>query len=533
MKLRESIARNLVLAASCVLTGCVVGPKYQAPTVQSPPAYKESPAQFKESGPWTVAQPQDGELRGNWWEIFKDPELNSLESQLNINNQTIKQYFEQFMEARALIREARSQYFPTISTTPAYTRQRSGGNIGSFASSTGTTTGSSGTGSTTGVPTSTGVTTSTGTGVVSSSGQQFSIFSLPIDVSWAPDLWGKVRNEVREYQYSAQVSAADLENERLTEQASLAEYFFELHGQDALLALYAKTVEADKKSLQRTEGLYETGVDDRISVVEAENTLQAAQAAATNIGVLRAQYEHAIAVLVGKVASEFSIPVRAITAAPPAIPIGLPSQLLQRRPDIAAAERTMASANAQIGIAYAAYYPSLTLSASGGFEGSAFSKLLDWSNRFWSIGPSLSETIYEGGLRRATVNQYIATYNADLASYRQTVLTAFQQVEDYLAEVRILSRQIEQEQSVVNTAQTSLKLEMGRYETGVDPYLDVITLQTTLLTDQQTLVNLQVEQMTSAVELIEALGGGWDASKLPTPEQATKQPSAQETQIQH
>ncbi|MGB6876651.1 MAG: efflux transporter outer membrane subunit [Candidatus Acidiferrales bacterium] len=496
-----------VLLLSCMLTGCTVGPKYHPPAVQAPTAYKESPTQFKDSGPWTIAQPQDAKLRGDWWEIFNDPELNALEKQLNINNQNIKEYFENFMEARALIREARSQYFPTLGTTPAYTRQRSSANLTNSANSN-------------------------GGGVTTNAGEQSTLYSLPFDVSWVPDLWGKVRNEVREAQYSAQVSAADLENERLTEQSSLAEYFFEIHGQDALIQLYATTVEADKKTLDLTKVLYETGVDDKISVVEAQNTLESAESAATNLGILRAQYEHAMAVLVGKAASEFTIPVRPITTAPPPIPIGMPSQLLERRPDVAAAERTMAAANAEIGIAYAAYYPTLTLSATGGTESSLAKRLLDWPSRFWSIGASVSETIYDGGLRRATVNQYIATYNADLASYRQTVLTAFQQVEDSLAEVRILSQQIEQQRRVVASAQTALHLELGRYQTGIDPYIDVVTLQTTLLADQQTLASLQVEQMTGAVELVEALGGGWNSSQLPTPSQMTKKPTQAETKIQ-
>ena len=284
---------------------------------------------------------------------------------------------------------------------------------------------------------------------------------------------------------TAQVTAADLENERLTEQASLAEYFFEIRGQDALQKILDDTVDADKKALDAEQARYDTGVDDQISLVEAQTTLASAQSAAINIEIARAQYEHAIAMLVGKPASTFSIPVEAKTSAPPPIPVGLPSQLLERRPDVAAAERNMAAANAQIGVAYAAYYPTLTLSASGGVESSAIKNLLDASSRFWSVGPSLSETVYDGGLRRATVNQYIATYNADLAAYRQSVLTAFQQVEDALAEVRILSQQIQRQQEAVDSAETYLKLEQARYDTGIDPYIDLALAQTTLLSNQQ------------------------------------------------
>jgi len=281
-----------------------------------------------------------------------------------------------------------------------------------------------------------------------------------------------------------------------------------------------------------TRGLYETGIDDQISVVEAETALQSAQAGATNVGVARAQYEHAIAVLIGKVATNFSIPVKPMTVAPPPIPVGVPSELLERRPDVAAAERTMAEANAAIGIAYAAYYPNVSLSAQGGFESSAFTQWLSWPSRFWSVGASASETIFDAGLRRATVQQYVATYNADLASYRQTVLGAFQQVEDGLAEVRILSKEVQQEQEAVNSAQTYFKLELARYQTGIDPYVAVLVAQTTVLANEQTLNGLQVQEMTYAVALVQALGGGWDRSQLPTPRQVTQKPDKADTTIQ-
>jgi NodT family efflux transporter outer membrane factor (OMF) lipoprotein len=355
---------------------------------------------------------------------------------------------------------------------------------------------------------------------------------LPLEASWEPDLWGKVRNTVRQAQYAAQVSAADLENERLTEQASLAEFFFEIRGQDQLQKIFNDTVDADQKAYDLTRSLYETGIADQISVVEAETTLRSAQAGATNVGIARAQFEHAIAVLVGKAASNFSVPVKPMTVAPPPIPVGVPSELLERRPDIAAAERTMAEGNAAIGIAYAAYYPTLTLNAEGGFESSSFSHWLSWPSRFWSVGSSVSETIFDAGLRRATVQQNIAAYNSDLAGYRQTVLTAFQQVEDALAEVRILSKQIQQEQQSVNSAQTFLQLEQGRYETGIDPYVDVLIAQTTVLADQQTLNGLQIQQMTSAVALVEALGGGWDRSQMPSPPQVTQKPPKSDTTIE-
>lgn len=502
--LRHKTALYPALIALLV-AGCRVGPKYSVPpaTAQAPPAsYKESPTQFADADGWKVASPQDAMLRGKWWEIFNEPELNKLEDQLNIDNQNIKQSFENFMAARALVGQARSQLYPTIGVGPSWNRSRSSANT----SNTGTT-GTSG-------------------------GKQNTLVDLPADISWEPDLWGRIRNTIREYQYNAQLSAADLENERLTEQASLATYYFELRGQDALSDVYAATIKADQESLDYTKNQYDVGIGDRISVVEAQNTLQNAQAVAINLKVARAQYEHAIAMLIGTNASSFSVPVRPLLAAPPAIPIGVPSQLLERRPDVAAAERSMAAANAQIGIAYAAYYPSLTLSAQGGFESSTFTHLLDWPSRFWSIGPSISETVFDAGLRRATVNQYIATYNADVAGYRQTVLNAFQQVEDNLSAVRILDQQIRQQRQAQDSAQEFVTLEKARYETGVDPYIDVVTAQTTLLNDQQTLASLQVQQMTYAVGLVKALGGGWDVSQLPTPAQVSQKLTKAETTIQ-
>jgi len=491
----------------CALSGCTVGPKYHPPVTQTPPVYKESPEQFKETEGWTAAKPQDAMLRGKWWEIFKEPELNILEEKLRIDNQNIKQFFETFMEARALIREARAQYYPTVNALPSYVRSGTSANLGHAASGAG--------------------------GVVSTSGSTATLITLPLDVSWAPDLWGRVRNLVRQGQYAAQLSAADLENERLTEQANLAQFYFEIRGQDELQKILNDTVVADKKALELAQAAYETGVGGFIVVSEAQTTLETVQAAAISIGLARAQFEHAIAVLIGIPASEFSLPVRPMTTAPPPIPIGVPSQLLQRRPDIAAAERNMAAANAQIGFAYAAYYPTISLTPTGGVESSTFERLLLWSSRFWAVGGTLTQNLYDGGLRRATINQFIATYNAALAAYRQTVLTAFQQVEDSLAGVRIQSQEVVRLKKAVESAETTLRVEFGRYETGIDPYIDVVTAQTTLLADQQTLVTTQMSEMTSTVQLILALGGGWDRSELPTVEQVTTKPMKSETEIQH
>ncbi len=491
------------VATASLLTGCMVGPKYHVPAAtpqMPPPVYKESTTQFRDTDGWKVAQPQDAMLRGKWWEIYNDSELNALEDGLNINNQNIKLYFENLMAARTLIAQARAQLYPTLAGGPTYSRSRTSSNLTNSASA--------------------------------NTGRQSSVGTLGLTASWEPDLWGRIRNTIREEQYNAQLSAADLENERLTEQATLAITFFEIRGQDALEKVLNDTIEADKKALQLTQAQYDTGIGDRISVVEAENTLENAQSAAINLGVLRSQYEHAIATLIGTNASSFSIPVKPVTATPPAIPVGLPTQLLERRPDIAASERNMASANALIGIADAAFYPALTLSAGGGFESSTFKHLFDIPSRYWSIGPSVNETLFDAGLRRATVNQYIATFNGDIASYRQTVLTAFQQVEDYLATTRILSQQVIKQQQAERSAQRFVDLEMARYQTGVDPYINVVTAQTTLLSDQQTLVGLQIQEMTASVELIEALGGGWDRTQLPTPKQVSQRLTKAETTIQ-
>lgn len=492
-------ALALTLALACILSGCTVGPKYHRPVVQPPPAFTAPPTPPEGSGKWTIAQPQDTAMRGDWWQIFNEPELNALEEQLNLNNQNIKVSFENLMEARALIGEARAQYFPTATATPSFSRSRSSGNLTHAATA--------------------------------NTGSQTSTYALPLQVSWEPDLWGRVRNEVHEAQYAAQVSAADLANEKLSEQVNLAELYFQIRGQDALVKLYRDTVTADQQALAVVQASYDAGIDDFISVEEAKTTLQSAQSQAINLGILRAQYEHAIAVLVGKPAPGFSIPVRPLNAAPPPIPMAVPSQLLERRPDIAGAERVLAADNAALGIAYSAFYPTLTLSAAGGFQSSAFTRLLEWPSRFWSIGPSIAQPIFRAGLK-ATLHQYTATYNANLASYRQTVLTAFQQVEDSMTATQLLSAQIRQQQLTVASAQNSLNLEMTRYRSGIDPYLSVVTLQTTLLSSQQTLASLQTEAMTSAVQLVGALGGGWDTTQLPTPAQLSKTPPKADTKIQ-
>jgi len=514
---KRSTAGSAARAAAIYITllsGCNVGPKYVPPATPAPPAFKEaSPAAYSAAPPgaWQPAQPQDAALKGKWWEMFNEPELNALEDRLNIDNQNIAQYFQNFMAARAQVSEARAGYFPTASVNPAVTRT----SVGAAAGGVGT-----GTGGTTGVS-STSASPASGRTTITD-------FSLPFDISWEPDLWGRIRNTVREYQYGAQVSAADLENERLTEQADLAEYYFELRGQDALQDLYNRTIAADRQSLDLTRALFETGIDSQEAVAQAEVTLEDAEAAGIGIAVNRALYEHAIATLIGKSASTFSMPVKLLTTPVPAIPVGVPSQLLQRRPDIAAAERTVAQANAIIGVEQAAYYPTLSLTGSGGLQSSTISKLFSLPALFWSLGASASETIFDAGLRRATVAQYTAAYNADVAAYRQTVLTAFQQVEDFIATLRVLSEQIARENAAVQAAQRYLDIATARYQTGLDPYLDVLIAQDTLLSDQQTQVSLRVSEMTAAVQLIQALGGGWAVTQLPAASQVTSKETSRE-----
>jgi len=472
--------------------------------VPAPPEFKEAaPAAYAATpdATWKPAQPQDAALKGKWWESFNEPELNGLEDQLDINNQNIAQYFQNFMAARAQVSQAKSQYYPTVTVDPSFDRSKSPSTLHGS---------------------STSATAAASSGVTTNSGTTSTVMSLPFDVSWEPDLWGKIRNTVSEYQFATQVSAADLENERLTEQADLAEYYFQLRGQDALQDLYNKTVAADQKSLDLTKALYETGIDNDESVAQAEVTLENAQEASTGIATNRAIYEHAIATLIGQPASTFSLPVKALTTPVPPIPIGLPSQLLQRRPDIAAAERTMAEANALIGVEKAAYYPTLSLSGSGGLESSSISKLFSTPALFWSLGASAAQTIFDAGLRNATVRQYTAQYNADTAVYKQAVLTAFQQVEDYTSTLRVTSAQITQQEVAVKSAQRYVDIATSRYETGLDPYLNVISAQTTLLSDQQEAVTLRISEMTAAVELVQALGGGWNANQLPTAASVTR-----------
>jgi len=482
--IRATLTAALALG---LLSACNVGPPYKRASVAQASVYKELLTDQPSGEGWKVAQPGDAQLHGKWWELYGDPKLNALEEQVNVSNQNIAAAFASFMQARALVKEAQSQYYPTLTTDPSVTRSRTSANLAPGGG------GGAGVGGTT-----------------------QTVYDLPFDASWTPDLWGRVRNTVKGNVAAAQASAADLENTRMTAQAELAVDYYELRTQDELQELLNDTVIAYQQALDLTKALYDTGIDADEAVAQAEVQLQTAQAQATNLGIARAQYEHAIALLIGQPASSFTLPVEPQVATVPTIPVGVPSQLLERRPDISANERLMVQANAQIGVAKAAYFPTLTLSATGGFESSSISNWLAWPSRFFSVGPSLAETLFDAGLRSATVAQYRAAYDAAVANYRQTVLTAFQQVEDNLAALRILALEIKQQDDAVAAAKRYLDIATSRYQLGLDPYLNVITAQTTLLTNQQTDAQLRMQQLVGSVQLIEALGGGWDTSQLPS-----------------
>jgi NodT family efflux transporter outer membrane factor (OMF) lipoprotein len=489
--------------ATALSTGCV-GPAYHVPRAPTPAA-----AGYKEArGMWKLATPGDAIPRGRWWEMFHEPELDALENRLNIDNQTIAQAVENYLQSRAQIRAARASYYPTVTADPAVTWFRSSGVTG-------------GAGATSGAG-AIGGAGAVGSPVGSSIPGRHLVLTAPLDASWAPDLFGRVRYAVHQRQYAAQVSAADLQSTRLAAQATLARTYFQLRAQDTLEDSLAATVAADQQIAELTRLQFAAGLATEIAVVQAELTLRTARVQATGAGLLRAALEHAIATLLGVPATEFAMPRRGLTAKPPRIPTGAPSQLLERRPDIAGAERQMASANAVIGLGYTAYYPLLTLTGTAGFESSALARLFDWPSRIWALGAALSETVFDGGLRRAGIDQAIAAYHASVASYRQTVLSAFQQVEDDLAGIRIVAQELDDQRAAVELAQRAFELERARYEKGLDPYIDLAIQQTALLAAQQTLVGLESSQMVFTVALVEGLGGGWDRTELPTPDQVSE-----------
>ena len=480
----------LGVAALVLLAGCTVGPDYVRPSAVTP-----DPDAYKENVGWKLAEPRDHTLRGNWWELFGDPQLNALEEQVSISNQNLLVAEATYRQARALVRQARAAYFPTVTAGVGYTRSRASATLGNSSSSGGSQTMSS---------------------------PEVSTFQLPIEVAWTPDFWGRVRRTVESSRESAQASAGDLETARLSFQTEVAQDYFQLRMLDAQKKLLDDTVIAYQTALQLTKNRYGSGVASRVDIVQAETQLKTTQALAIDVGVARQQTEHAIALLIGQPASTFSIPPNPLNTLPPPIPVGLPSALLERRPDIAAAERRMAAANAQIGVAIAAYYPTVTLSFSGGLESGSISQWFTWPSRFFSVGPSITETVYDGGLRKAQTDQARAAYDGAVATYRQTVLTAFQGVEDNLAALRILEDEARVQDEAVRAAQESVLLTTNQYKAGIVSYLNVITVQTIALADEVTSVQILGRRMAAAVLLIQALGGGWTVDQLPTAKQATE-----------
>lgn len=457
-------AKMVALAtALATLSACALGPDYVRPGVETPAAYKEA-------GDWKVAQPRDDASRGKWWEIFRDPQLNALVDKIDISNQNVRIAEAQFRQARALVQSARARLLPSVSGAVSVTRSRS--------------------------PRAAGATTN---------------YELSIDAAWEADVWGRVRRTVEASAAGAQASAADLEAVRLSAQAELVQNYFQLRALDVQGGLLDDTVAAFEKSLQLTKNRYAVGVAGKVDVVQAETQLKSTQAQAIDVGVQRAQLEHAIALLIGKAPAEFSIARAPLTVVMPSLPPGLPSELLERRPDIAAAERRVAAANAQIGVAQSAFFPSLTLSGSGGFQGSTFANWLTLPNRLWAVGPAIAQAIFDAGLRRALTDQAIAVYDANVAAYRQTVLAGFQEVEDNLAALRILEQEAEVQDEAVQAARESLILTINQYKAGTISYLNVVTVQTTQLNNERTAVGILGRRLTAAVVLVKALGGGWHA----------------------
>jgi NodT family efflux transporter outer membrane factor (OMF) lipoprotein len=474
-----------IASTAVLLYGCAAGPDYVRPPVATPAAYKETQG-------WKQAAPRDEKPRGKWWEAFNDPLLNALETQVVISNQTIKAAEAQVREARALTDQARAAFFPVVSGNAALTR--SGGRTSVSGGSVNSTGGLGGANS----------------------------YNASLDASWEIDLWGKIRRTVEASEASAQASVGDLGAAELSAQATLAEDYFMLRAQDAQIRLLNDTAKEYEKSLQLTRNQYAVGVAGRADVVLAETQLKSTQAQAIDAMVLRAQLEHAIAILVGKPPAEFSIAVEPVPTAFPMIPVALPSDLLERRPDIAAAERRAAAANAQIGVAEAAFFPSLTLSATGGFQSTLLSKLFTLPSRYWSLGPDLVEVIFDAGLRRAQTDQAIATYDQSVATYRQTVLTAFQDVEDNLAALRILEQEAAVQDEAVKAARESVTITLNQYRAGTVNYLAVVVVQAALLTNERTALTILGQRLTDSAALIKALGGGW--SEAPATADGAAQP---------
>jgi NodT family efflux transporter outer membrane factor (OMF) lipoprotein len=467
-----------VLLAIVVLqfSGCAVGPKYHTPVAQIPPAYKEV-------GNWKPAQPNDQNLGGTWWTIFQDPQLDALELQVNVSNQNLKAAEAQYQQARAVLRYSRADYYPTVTAGPSATRTRTSKNR----------------------PPPNSI----------FNGITENDFVLPFDFSYQVDVWGRVRRTVESNREQAQASAADLATVNLSMHADLAVDYFQARSLDAQEQLLNFTVKQYEQALELTLNRFQGGIASEVEVEQAKTQLQTTRAAAIDVGVQRAQFEHAVAILIGKPPAEFSLPPQPLTAPPPHIPLSVPSELLERRPDIAAGERRVAAANAQIGVAKSAYYPTISLGASGGFESSTITTLLQGPSGLWSVGLSAVGTLFDGGRRRALTDQARAAYDFQVAAYRESVLTGFQQVEDNLAAVRILENEAQVQDEAVSAARRSLELSITRYKGGVTSYLEVTIAQSAALADQVTAVNILGRRMANTVLLIQALGGGWDRSSLP------------------
>jgi NodT family efflux transporter outer membrane factor (OMF) lipoprotein len=472
-------------AAVLLLSGCMVGPKYVKPTAPLAPGFKET-TDWKEGEGWRIAEPEDALVRGNWWELYGDGKLNELEEQVNASNQTLKIAEANLRQARAAIRFNRAAEAPTIGTAPSISAVRDSARQPYFPASE----------------------ANNGTGD----------FTLPLDLSYEIDLWGRVRRTVTASREEAQASAADLETARLSLHAEVAIDYFEIRSADAQERLLGDTVNAYSEALDLTKDRFEGGAAPKSDVAQAQTQLDAARVQATDIRVQRAQYEHALAILMGKPPAMFDLPPVPLNLEPPtmpSIPVALPAQLLERRPDIAAAERRMAAANEQIGIAQAAYYPTLNLAAVAGLEGSSLLNWFSWPSRFWAVGPGLSETLFDAGRRRATSESAKAGYDSAIANYRQTVLTSFQQVEDNVVVLRVLQTESAQQHDTTEAAEETLRLFQNRYAGGVDTYLQVVTSQTTALANERNDIDIMRRQFEANVLLIKALGGGWDVSKLP------------------
>jgi NodT family efflux transporter outer membrane factor (OMF) lipoprotein len=480
-----SIVVLLLMLLIVALEGCTVGPKYVKPDMPTSATFKEeTPTSFKETEQWQPAHPGDQANRGNWWEIFGDPELNKLEEQIAGSNQNLKVAEARFREARAAIRFNRAAQFPTISTSPSASYVKSSDFSPSFPSKI--------------------QEASTGN------------FVLPFDLSYELDLWGRVRRSVAAAREEAQATNADYETAKLSLEAELALDYFELRSADAQKQLLDDTVKVYTDNLQLTLNRFKGGVAPKADVAQAQTQLDTTRVQDTDVTVQRAQFEHAIAILIGKPPADFSLAAAPLDDQPPSIPIGLPSELLQRRPDIAASERRVAEANQQIGIARAAYFPTVTLGASAGFAGTQGSNWFTWPSGFWAVGPALVQTLFDGGRRRAVSESARANYDATVATYRQTSLTAFQEVEDNVAALRILENETQQQEEAVASSEESLQLFTNRYKGGVDTYLQVITAQTTELANERNAIDIQRRRLDASVLLVKALGGGWNVSNLPT-----------------